>query len=336
MPPELIVFGILAIGAVLYVLLGGADFGAGIWELNSAFQSPDDERRFLFGAIGPVWEANHVWLIFVLILLWTAFPPVFAGLCRALWLPLLLALAGILFRGVGFAFHINGVGGVRQQAFWGAVFALASAAAPFFLGAAFGAGMSATLAIDERGDFHGNYLTTWLSPLAIFSAFFFVGVCAYLAAVYLTREAAMAHRTSLLHLWQQRALTTGIWMGLLAMTGLVLIYTEVPHMWTAFLTRSWPLVALSMASGAASLLALWRCRTTLATATAILAVISVIVGWGAAQYPYLIAPGLTIYNAASPANVLWLMIIGLTVGMLLLLPSLWYLFHLFKSHRYTI
>ena len=132
---DLILLGIVVLALTLYAVLGGADFGAGVWEFNTALQSSEQERSLIYRVIGPVWEANHVWLIFVIVAMFSAFPPAFAGICRALWLPLLLALTGIVFRGAAYAFRVQLLDSQRQAARFGnAVFALASTAAPFFLG----------------------------------------------------------------------------------------------------------------------------------------------------------------------------------------------------------
>lgn len=330
MAPEVILLVILWLALTLYVLLGGADFGAGIWEVNLAFQASEKERSLLQRAIGPVWEANHVWLIFVLVLLFNAFPSAFAALSRALWLPLLLALVGIVFRGAAFAFRSYAVGAVRQQAGWGVAFALASTAAPFFLGAAVGAVASGNLAVTPRGGYAGNYLTDWLSPLALFNGFFTVGLCAYLAAVYLAREASQEGDAELADLWRQRALATGVWMGVLAFAGLVFLATEAPLLWQGFQQRAWPLVVMSLVTGFFSLGALWRRHYSAAAAGVITTVAAVLGGWGIAQYPALVLPTITIAEAKAPNAVLWAMIGCIAVGALVLLPSLGWLFMIFK------
>jgi cytochrome d ubiquinol oxidase subunit II len=330
MAPELLVLGILWLALTLYVLLGGADFGAGIWEVNLAFQASEKERSLMHRAIGPVWETNHVWLIFVLAVLLTAFPSAFAALSRALWLPLLFALVGIVFRGAAFAFRSYAVGAVRQQGGWGVAFALASVAAPFFLGAGVGAIASGTLAVTAQGGFTGNYLTDWLSPLALFNGFFTVGLCAYLAAVYLAREASQKGDAELVSLWRQRALATGVWMGVLALAGLGFLARESPLLWQGFQKRAWPLVVVSLVTGFLSLGALWLRRFTAAAAGVIATVATIIAGWCVAQYPALVLPAITIDDAKGPKEVLWAMIGSIAVGTLVLLPSLAWLFAIFK------
>jgi cytochrome d ubiquinol oxidase subunit II len=333
MAPELIVLLVMMIALTLYALLGGADFGAGVWEFNTALQATEKEQRLIYGAMGPVWEANHVWLIFVLVTLSGAFPTALAGLSRALWVPLLLALAGIVFRGVGFAFHSYATGAVRQQAAWGAVFAVASTATPFFLGAAVGAVACGHLEVTPDGDYTGDYLTGWICPLAIFTAFFAVAICAYLAAVYLARDAARTGDAELVRLWRQRALASGAWLGILAFTGLVVVAMDSPFLWQAFRARAWPLVGMSIAAGLCSLGALWTSRFTAAAVGAGATVTVVVWSWAVAQYPVLVPPSITVATAKAPAGTLWAMVWSIGAGTVLILPALGCLFYLFKGRR---
>ncbi|MEM7306720.1 MAG: cytochrome d ubiquinol oxidase subunit II [Planctomycetota bacterium] len=330
MGPELIVLGILGAALILYALLGGADFGAGIWEFNTAFQPGDDERELIQRAVGPVWEANHVWLLFALVLGHTAFPLAYQAAAQALWLPLLLALAGIVFRGVGFVFRAYAVDSPFLRSVWGAVFALASTAAPFFFGAALGAVASGELAFTEAGAYAGSYLTGWIQPLGIFTAFFAVGVCSYLAAVYFTREAANLGNEALVATWRRRALATGAWMGILAAVGLVFLALEAPELWSG-LAAGWLLIAASAVSGGASLWALARSRFTAASLAAAGAVVAVMAGWMLAQYPYLLPPAIEVETAKGPEPVLWGAVIAASLGAALLLPALALLFRLFKA-----
>ncbi|HEX3725822.1 MAG TPA: cytochrome d ubiquinol oxidase subunit II [Pirellulales bacterium] len=332
MSVEAIMLVVIFVAITAYALLAGADFGAGVWEVNTALQASDRERRLLYDAIGPVWEANHVWLIFVIVALFGSFPSAFAVICQALWVPLTLALVGIVFRGVGFAFRSYTVGAARQQFAWGVVFAAGSTAAPFFLGASVGALASGQLPISTEGRFEGDYLTGWIAPLSLFTGFFVVGMCAYLAAVFLVREAAQTGDRGLVLLWRARAMATGIWMGLLALAGLAYVASD-SSLWQGFHERSWPLVAGSVVAGFLSLwsLAVERFRSAVLGAAA--AVTSVIWGWGLAQYPFLVPPTITVEAAKAPDNVLWLLLITTFAGAGLLLPALGYLFYLFKTRR---
>lgn len=333
MPGETIILILMMLGLTLYALLGGADFGAGVWDLATSAHASEKERNQLYHAIGPVWEANHVWLIFAMVGLFTAFPPAFAALGRALWIPLLLALVGIVFRGAGFAFRSRASASARDQNRWGAVFALASTAAPFFLGAAVGAVASGRLAVTSDGGFTGDALADWISPTSIFCAFFGVGVCAHLAALYLTREVAIQGEADLTALWRRRALATGVGTGILAMAGLAILATDAPLVWTGFKSRAWPLVAASAIAGFASLVALWKRSYSAAVCGGVGAVAAVIWGLGAALYPALVPPAITIASAKAPDTVLTAMIWSIAAGMVILVPSFVWLFMLFKGRR---
>ncbi len=333
MAPEILALLLVLVGLTVYSVFAGADFGAGVWEVNTALQASDKERALLFGAIGPVWEANHVWLIFVLVTMFGAFPMAFAAVCQALWLPLSFALVGIVFRGVGFAFRSYSAGAARQQFGWEVVFAIGSTAAPFFLGVSIGAIASGTLKVSTDGAFDGNYLSGWMSPLALFMGFFVVGTCAFLAAVFLTREASVLGDRELTLVWRQRALATGIWMGVLALAGVAYVAIDAPLLWDGFRVRSWPLVAASIVAGFLTIESLARHRYRAAVVGAVLAVVAVIWGWGVAQYPYLVPPAITIDEAKAPERVLWFLIATAGAGALLLVPALAYLMYLFKARH---
>lgn len=329
MAPETLVLGVLVLAVTLYALLGGADFGAGVWELATGLRAGSKERALSYRAIGPVWEANHVWLIFLLVGLWTAFPPAFAALCRALWLPLFLALAGIVFRGAAYAFR-SAAEGREQRQRWEAVFALASTLTPLFLGAAAGALARGDLGLAADGSFDGSTLTGWVSATAVFAGLFAVATCGYLAAVYLVREATLAGEDELAELWRRRALGAGVAMGALSWIGLAVVAFDADRLWAAFRARALPLVVLAGAGGVGSLAALARRRAGLAVAGAGLAVTAVIGGWAVAQHPLLVPP-LTIEATKAPDVVLWTMVWFVAGGLVLLVPALGTLFWLFKT-----
>lgn len=332
MDPESFLLGTLIVSLALYALLGGADFGAGIWEFNTALGAPKRERELLYRAIGPVWEANHVWLIFALVVAFTAFPPAFAAFCRALWLPLLLALLGIVFRGSAFAFRASLApdGSPRR---WEALFAVASTAAPFFLGASAWAVASGRLLVTPAGDFIGDPLAGWVNGMSIFGGFFAVATCSYLAAVYLARDAHLEKDEDLTALWRRRALATGAWMGVLSAAGLALVAKSAPHLWEGFRGRATPLVVLSAAGGLVSLIAMGARRYTVAVLGAGAAVSGVVLGWGVAQYPAILPPTITIEAARAPQRVMLATAWSIAGGTLLLVPSVALLFILFKGKR---
>ena len=331
MGPEDLLLTILLTALTLYAVLGGADFGAGVWEFTSALQSSDRERQHIYKAIGPVWEANHVWLIFVLVILLNGFPAALAALGRGLWLPLLLTLCGILFRGSAYIFRSYGRGPTREILLWEAIFAIASTATPLFLGAAAGAIASGRMTSGDNST--SASMAGWISGLSVFTGFYSVGMCAYLSAVFLTREAALVHDPALTALWRQRALSTGLWMGILSFGGLVMVAIESPRLTEGFMTRGWPLVIASLVCGIGSLVEVGRLNCTRATVASAGAVACVIWGWGISQYPVIIPPSIDAQSAKAPDNVLWAMLIVIATGGILLLPALGYLFVLFKRQQ---
>lgn len=329
MDSEYVILIMVGVSLTLYAVLGGADFGAGIWEFNTVLLAPEKERKLIYGAIGPVWEANHVWLIFLIVLLFTGFPSAVATLARELWVPLLLALVGIVFRGAAYALRSHFGGRTRQQAAWGAVFAMASTATPFFLGGCIGAVASGQLV----GSTARNELTGWLNPLAIYSSLMAVGLCAYLAAMYLTREASQIGDVELTEIWRRRALSTGLWMGILAAMGLVLVAVDAPALWAGLKGRAGPVVLTSLVMGVGSMAGLVGKSYTVASLAAAGAVTMVLWGWLIAQYPLLIPPHITVENAKAPNAVLRAMAWSVAAGAVILAPSLAWLLYLFKGKR---
>ncbi len=333
MPIESWILIVIWLALNLYVVLGGADFGAGIWEVNTAFQASKKERSLLYTAIGPVWEANHVWLIFVLVCTHAAFPLAYSALAQALWLPLFLTLVGIVFRGAAYAFRSHAKTHEQRPTLWEVTFAVASVAAPFFLGAAGGAVASGRLEVTSSGEFTGDFLTAWISPLSIYTGFFSVGICAYLASLFLYREATVIRDAELTSIWRQRGLATGLWMGVLSLAGFAFPASEPASFLTAFRDRAWPLFTLGLASGFSSLIALWLNRPTIAVVGAVTTVSSVLWGWGVSQYPFIVPPNMTLEQAKGPDSVLYAMLISIVVGMAIMAPCLAWLFMIFKSDR---
>ena len=330
MSPEMIVLSILAMALTLYVILGGADFGAGIWEFRQLLRTDERERNLLYQAIGPVWETNHVWLIFILVLLFGAFPKAFAALTQALFVPLSLGLLGIVFRGAAYAFRSPLKHEPEKQRPWVILFAWASALAPFFLGCAAGAVAMAQLSFDDQGNFQGSYAWDWISPFSIFIGLFTVGLCAYNAAAFMVREARMQQQADLVRLWRGRALAVGVSMGGFALAGIGLASQASEFLWEGIGQRAWPLVALSVLTGFLSLVTIYRARDGATVLLTSLTTATVVLGWLVAQYPYLLPPAWKVDEAASPPDVLYIMIGVTAVGALLLVPAIWLLFKIFK------
>jgi len=327
--PE-ILLAILWVGLTAYVLFGGADFGGGFWDLFAGGAHRGRAQRGLIEhSIGPVWEANHVWLIFVIVLAWTGIPSVFAAIASTLYIPLTLAAVGIIARGAGFAFRKASTE-LWQQRLFGAVFAFASVVTPLCLGAIAGAIASGRV---PPGIAEGDLVASWVNPTSAVSGLLGVGITAYLAAVFLTRDAQRSGRSDLAEAFRRRALATGITVGGVSAAGLLVVRADAADLF-AELTRgrALPAVAVSIAAGLASLVLLWRRRYVAVRVTAALAVVGLLWGWGLGQYPDLL-PGVTLADAAATDAVLAATLGALAVGALLLLPSLWWLYATFQRDR---
>jgi cytochrome d ubiquinol oxidase subunit II len=323
------ILGIVWLGLTLYVLLAGADFGGGVWDLFASGERAEDQRALISSAIGPVWEANHVWLIFVLTGLLSAFPSVFADLSVALYLPFSLALVGIVLRGSAFAFRSHGEPDSAWQRSWTRVFGIASLVTPFVLGAAAGSIGSGRIRIAD-GEVRAGLISAWTSPLSLFAGLFALTICAYLAATYLTVEAIQRDEDDLERDFRGRALVAGALAGLLAAVGLVLVRSEAPVLWEGMRHAGLLFALASAVAGVGSLVAVWTRRYRLARMGAIVAVASVLFGWGVAQWPYLIVPDVTVTAAAAPEGTLRVVIVGYALGGAVLAPSLFLLFRIFK------
>jgi cytochrome d ubiquinol oxidase subunit II len=313
--------------ATAYTLLAGADFGAGIWDLLAGRGADGRRRRELMEhVIGPVWEANHVWLIFVLVLLWTCFPPVFSAIASTLWLPLMLVALGVIGRGAAFAFRKGVAHGVAHRAF-GVTFALSSLVTPFFLGA-----MAGAIASDRvpRGIAAGAVLGSWINPSSLLTGALAVSACAFLAAVYLAGDARRVDHD--VDWFRRRALASGVLTGALSLAGLLVTRTDAPALYHGLTHRALPLVIVSAVAGVAALALVGSRRYLAARAAAGLAVAAIVWGWGLARYPQLL-PGLPLSQAQALPATLHATAIAVAVGLALLAPSLALLLALFQGDR---
>jgi len=313
-----------------YVLLGGADFGGGIWDLLASGPRRERQRALIAAAIGPIWEANHVWLIIVVVLLFTCFPSVFAELAITLHIPLTLMLIGIVLRGSAFTFRAHQDGGGPSQLYWGRVFAISSVVTPLLLGVCVGALASGGVPRQERAGFHDVFIGPWLTPFAFGVGGLALALFAFLAAVYLTVE---ARDGDLLEDFRRRALGGAAAVFAAAMGVLGLSWGEAPLMRYGLTATPWAL-ALHVATGLAAVSAigaLWIRRYRVARVAAATQVSLILWGWALAQYPYLAPPTLTIAGAAAPRLTLTLVLWALAAGALVLFPSLAYLFRIFKG-----
>jgi cytochrome d ubiquinol oxidase subunit II len=321
------VLGLTWLSLTAYALLAGADFGAGTWDLFAgSAEAGRPRRRLIEHVIGPVWEANHVWLIFVLVLLWTAFPPVFAAIASTEWIPLTSAALGIIGRGSAFAFRKT-VSAVGQQRLFGATFAVSSLVTPFFLGTVAGAVASGRV---PRGIAAGDPVTSWTTPTALLTGALSVAACSFLAATYLCGDAQRHGDRAVAEWFRRRALGSGLVAGGLTIAGLGVAHHDARRLFDGLTGRGLPLVLVSVAGGVGALALVATRRYLLARMAAGLAVTGVVWGWGVAQYPRLL-PGLPASAAAAVPTTLHAVVVTSIIGLALLVPSMLWLFRLFQQ-----
>jgi cytochrome d ubiquinol oxidase subunit II len=322
------VAAVLFIGATMYAVFGGADFGAGFWSLVAGRGERGRRPRELVDwAIGPVWEANHVWLIFVLVVLWTGFPSVFAAIFSTLFIPLSLAALGIVLRGSGFAFQ-HTVRTERGRTFAQISFGVASLLTPFFMGTVVGAIAGGRVPVDGAGDL----VTSWANALSLTIGALFVATGAYLAAVFLVYDARRAGGPDLERYFTRRATVAAIVTGALAAAGLVVLHSRARLVFDGLTGDALPLVIVSAGCGIAVLALLRRGAHRGARVLAAGAVAAVIWAWAVAQHPYLLPPTLTISAAAAPSTTLKSMLIVFAAAVALVLPALGLLFVLVQRN----
>lgn len=309
---------ILWVAVTFYAVFGGADFGGGFWDLVAGgAERGEQPRATIQRSLTPVWEANHVWLIFCLVVLWTAFPTAFAAVMTTLYVPLTVAAFGIILRGSGFAFRksIEGLSGRRAA---GATFAISSLLTPFFMGTVVGAIAAGNVPAEGNGD----AFSSWLQPLPLLVGAIFVVSGAYLAAVFLVGDARRAGEEEMERYFERRALGAAVVAGALAVAGLFVLESEGSYVYDRLLAEGLPLVILSLLCGAAALAVLVRGGRRPLRPLAGAAVVSVIWGWGVAQFPYLLPTSLRIDEAAAPDATLTIVLIVFGIAAVLVLPSL--------------
>jgi len=331
MSAEIIVAAALFAGVLAYAVFGGADFGSGFYDATAGGARRGAEVRTLIDhSIGPVWEANHVWLVYILVTWWTAFPTAFAAAMTTLWLPLMLALLGIVLRGASFAFRKYSATLVQARIF-GVIFALSSLITPFFLGAA--AGAIASGRVPAAG--HGDLITSWLNPTGIVGGLVAGGTCAFLAGSFLVADAARAGHDHLADVLRTRTLGVGVVTGLVVFVGLFPLRSDAPTLYDGLSGRALPLVLLSAATGVATLVLIARRRYALARFTAVGALSTVVLGWGVAQYPWLLVDQVKFADAAGAPATLHALIFATGLAVVIVVPALAYLFYLTQTERWT-
>jgi cytochrome d ubiquinol oxidase subunit II len=320
---------VLLIGATMYALFGGADFGAGFWSLLAGGEERGRRPRELIDwAIGPVWEANHVWLIFMFVVLWTGFPTAFESIFSTLFIPLSLAALGIVLRGSGFAFQHTAKrhGG---QTIARVLFGISSVLTPFFMGTAVGAIVGGRVPVGNEA---GDLVTSWANLLSLTIGALFVATGTYLAAVFLVYDARRAGARDLERYFVRRSLIAAVVTGALAAVGLVVMHSRARSIFDGLTGDALPLVIVSGACGVAVLVLLRRGAQRGARVLAAGAVTTVVAAWAVAQHPYLLPPTLTISEAAAPQTTLTAILVVFAIAVVTVLPALGLLFVLVQRN----
>ncbi len=315
---------ILWVGATLYAVFGGADFGGGFWDLIAGdAEKGERPRAQIQRSLAPVWEANHVWLIFILVVLWTAFPEAFGAVMTTLYVPIALAAVGIVLRGAGFAFR-KSIRSLQYQRAMGAAFALSSLLTPFFMGAVVGAIVDGNVPAAGNGD----AFSSWLQPLPLFTGALFVASGAYLAAVFLVADARRSGAADLESYFARRALAAALVAGVFAVAGLFVLHADTRYVYDRLTDEALPIVVVSALCGLAALIMLLRGARRGLRPLAVGAVVAVIWGWGVAQFPYLLPTSLKISQAAAPGPTLDAVMVVFAIAAIVVLPSLGLLYWL--------
>jgi cytochrome d ubiquinol oxidase subunit II len=323
------VAGVLLVSLTIYALTAGADYGGGVWDLFATGPRAYLQRDLIEQAIGPIWEADHVWLILVIVILFTAFPPAFSRIMIGLHVPLTLILIGIVMRGSAFSFRSYGGGGDLAEREWGRVFAIASLVTPLLLGVTVGAIASGR--VPTHPSQLSDFLLPWMTPFDFAVGVFALVLFAYLAACYAPLE---TEDEALQDDFRSRAIVTGILAGVVAGIVLLLARVQAPLIWEGLTQRewTWPLMWTNGLAAVGALYSLWRRFFSVARVLAAAHVGLILWGWAFAQFPFIVPMNNTIYDSASPRITMEMLAGALAAGSIILMPSYQYLIHVFKSH----
>jgi cytochrome d ubiquinol oxidase subunit II len=315
---------LLVVAIAAYALFAGADLGGGIWDLLAG----GDERgaaprEEIDRSVTPVWEGNHVWIIFGLVVLWTGFPSAFSAVMIALFAPLSLSLLGIVLRGVGFAFRHESER-LSTKRLYGAMFAASSLMTPFFLGTAVGAVATGAVPADPQGNVFG----AWTSPTAIVTGLLFVATCAYISGIYLVADCDRRGRADMARYFRRRTFGAGLVTGVLAAIAILMLTESAPYLWSRLTGPALPAVVVSVVGGIAALLLLPTGRPNLLRGAAALAVVGVVAGWGVAQYPWALPGALTLAESSAPESTQLALFAVAGLAVLFVLPAFAWLYWL--------
>ncbi len=306
--------GVGGVAMVLYAVFGGADFGGGVWDLFASGPRAQAQRDAITHAIGPVWEANHVWLIYIIVLSFTCFPAAYAEIAVGLYAPLSFALIGIVLRGAAFVFRNYATDSRTLTRSWEVVFGIASLSAPFFLGDAIG-----SLAT-------GSY--AWLSPFALSVGLFAVTVCAQTAAVFILHE---IDDDALRGDFRRRAVRATIAVWIVGLIPAVLTIATMPQVLaTLVVPAAGSAVAVALLAGIAVIACVVMHRDAPARGAVVIESAAILAGWFGGQTPYLIPGRLTFAQAASSEPMIVAFLTATAAGFAILIPSLALLFRVFK------
>jgi len=319
---ELIVAGFMFVALIFYAVTGDADYGGGMWDLLATGPRSGAQRDAIERAIGPIWEADHVWLILIVVILFTAFPPAFAAVMTALNIPFTLMLIGIVLRGSAFIFRKYDVKSQEVKQGWSLLFGAASFFTPFIQGLTLGALSTGQIRIAD-GRVVSGFFAGWLTPFAL-------ALFAFLAATYLTVDPSTESRVQ--NDFRLRALCAGTALAPIAFVVFITSKHGAPEMYQGLIQWWAPLlIGATIVCAITALASLWLRRFAVARFAAIAEVTLILTGWSLAQYPRLITPDITIFNAAAPETTLRLLSYALVAGAIVLFPSLFFLFRVFKG-----
>jgi len=328
---ETLIAAVMLVALILYALMGGADYGGGMWDLLASGARAQRQRHAIVDSIAPIWEANHVWLILVIVLLFSAFPHAFSAIMIALHIPITAMLIGIVLRGSAFVFRKYDSTADAVQRRWSAIFGIASFFTPFFQGLTLGALTTGDIHVVEDHVTTG-FFAGWLTSFALACGLFALALFAFLAATYMTVDTQgqpdLQNDFRLRAIWAETALIPlAIIVFITSKYGAALMYRGLTNWWAPLLLGWTALSAIT------ATVALWSRKFYLARIAAVAQVTFILVGWGLAQFPHLVTPDVTLQNAAAPESTLKLLLLALGAGAIVLLPSLIYLFQIFRGQE---
>lgn len=333
--PSALVAAVILVALIVYTLTGGADFGGGVWDLFATGPRKLEQRRRIAHAIAPIWEANHVWLIVVVVLMFVCFPPAFSAISIALHVPITVMLFGVVLRGAAFVFRAyDPAHDDEATGPWRLVFAVASTVTPIMLGIILGAVASGAFQFEPgSAQVVTDFVSEWAAAFPVLVGLYALALCALLAAVYLIHDTADA--PALQEDFRRRALAAALSTGPLAFATLGVARLGAPHVYDTLVASTFAL-PIHVGTGVAAcgaIIALWTRRYGLARALVVAQTVGIFLGFGAAQWPFVVAPGLTFADAASPDSVLWGVLGVLGAGGALLLPAFVWLYRVFKGRE---